>query len=221
MLITLVLIGTIWTVSFSSEFIKYQVFAFCSSLGNQGHGFQVKCFVVSEGSEKTQQYRQNLIKVFWLFASFLFYNGKKKISRCDSNPFRSSLPVRAGSRQKRETDTMIKCSARSSCPFKDPPSGIRCLPWALRSTRHLPGGFPGLRDTSTRKSARVEQLLSELGSKSPSALQKKNIFQAGLLSPWFKWMLNESLGTTVVVLGRELSEILCRESSVPFRAFYY
>lgn len=140
----------------------------------------------------------------------------KKNSRCDLNPFRSSLPVCAGSRQKRETDTMIKCAASSSCPFKDPPSGIRCLPWALRSTRHLPWGLPGLKDTSTRKSAQVEQLLSELGSKSPSALPK-NIFEAGLLSPWFKWMLNESLGTTVVVLRSELSEILYHEKFSSFQ----
>lgn len=92
---------------------------------------------------------------------------------------------------------------------------LRCqlLGWALRSTRHLPWGLPGLRDTARRKPSQGVQLLSELGSKAPSVLQK-NISQTRSLSPWFEWMLNESPGTPVALLRDRLGN----EKSPPFKA---
>lgn len=136
-------------------------------------------------------------------------------SRWDLIPFRSPFPVCSVSSQERDwQNDNTWCQA--PLPTQRPSLRYQLLGWALRSTRHLPWGLPGLRDRATRKPSHGGQLLSELGSKSPSVLQK-NIFQTGSLSPWFKWMLNESPGTPVALLRNKLSEIVGDESSPPFK----
>lgn len=148
--------------------------------------------------------------------SFSFSMGGK--SRWDLTPFRSLFPVLSVSSQERDWQSdNTRCQAL--LPTQRPSLRYQLLGWALRSTRHLPWDLPGLRDRATRKSSQGEQLLSELGSKSPSVLQK-NIFQTGSLSPWFEWMLNESPGTPVVLLRNKLSEILCTENSPPFEVLF-
>lgn len=145
-------------------------------------------------------------------------------SRWDLIPFRSPFPVSSVSSQERDwQNDNTRCQA--PLPTQRPSLRYQLLGWALRSTRHLPRDLPGLRDRETRKPSHGGQLLSELGSKSPSVLQK-NIFQTGALSPRFEWMLNESPGTPVALLRSKLSEILCNESPPPFKvlfvwAFYF
>ena len=125
-------------------------------------------------------------------------------SRWDLIPFRSPFPVRSVSSQERDwQNDNTRCQA--PLPTQRPSLRYQLLGWALRSTRHLPWDSPGLRDRATRKPSHGGQLLSELGSKSLSVLQK-NIFQTGSLSPWLEWMLNESPETTVALLRNKLSE---------------
>lgn len=145
-------------------------------------------------------------------------------SRWDLIPFRSPFPVSPVSSQERDwQNDNTRCQA--ALPTQRPSLRYQLLGWALRSTRHLPRDLPGLRDRETRKPSHGGQLLSELGSKSPSVLQK-NIFQTGALSPRSEWMLNESPGTPVALLRSKLSEILCNESPPLFKvlfvgAFYF
>ena len=102
-------------------------------------------------------------------------------SRWDLIPFRSPFPVRSVSSQERDwQNDNTRCQA--PLPTQRPSLRYQLLGWALRSTRHLPWDSPGLRDRATRKPSHGGQLLSELGSKSLSVLQK-NIFQTGSLSP--------------------------------------
>lgn len=132
-------------------------------------------------------------------------------------PFRSLFPVCSVSSQERDwQNDNTRCQV--PLPTQRPSLRYRLLGWALRSTRHLPWDVPGLRDRETRKPSHGGQLLSELGSKSPSVLQK-NVSQTGSLSPWFKWMLNESPGTSVALLSNKLSEILRDEHSSPLKVF--
>lgn len=138
--------------------------------------------------------------------------------RWDLIPFRSPFPVCAVSSRERDwQNDNTRCQA--PLPTQRPSPRYQLPGWALRSTRHLPWDSPGLRDRATRKPSHGGQLLSELGSKSPSVLQK-NIFQTGSLSPRLEWMLNESPETTVALLRNKLSEILCNKSSPPFKILY-
>lgn len=89
-------------------------------------------------------------------------------------------------------------------PTQRPSLRYRLLGSALRSTRHLPWDLPGLSDSTARKPSPEGQLLSELGSKSPSALQK-NIFQTGLF-------LHDLNGCWMSPLGHQL---LCSGTSSP------
>lgn len=119
----------------------------------------------------------------------------------------------------RETDRMITLDARLPCPLKDPPSGISCLTELWGQLDTSPETYLAWGIERPEKPSHGGQLLSELGSKSPSVLQK-NIFQTESLSPWFEWMLNESLGIAVALLRNKLSEVLCDESSPPVKVLF-